>query len=434
MNIQEDRRFFINQYLKTLPLNALSMGIKFLISGAWVALENAKLLGFYSLASSPSAISQRAAVAAALLRTTLPVVNDKRNQALIIQTAMLTDLTVLCASAVILSAFFLITRASIVTNLGLWLFLAANFAASLESVPSAAIHVCNAKRHYGWNFLLSNFRLLVTLLGLLLIYATKKTDARLGAWVWGGSVVSTLFLALLYFKSSGISLGRQGGQWLQPEFLKNLKRSTHHLILYRVSILIFGALPSMFLAFMEKTSDAGLFAFAMTLSGFLYAAIAPVNEQIYSPTFSVLVQSEQKPALMRRLYQMSATTVLLTGLGSVALLLGGPSLLRAVGKLTFLQSFGFLPVLLVYYSVMLVFSGFTFSLFCMNRFKALISIDVLAIAAAVIWFSIFRGTTRVYWCLPLSSALEGLLSAIYVYRLSVMHAPLVRRTIIPVMA
>ncbi len=95
----EDRRFFLRQYARTMPLNALSVMIKSGLGFAWAILDSAPLLGYYSLASTPSAISQQGQFAGALVQAILPNSTSTQEDRALISAAFFVDLASLAVVA-----------------------------------------------------------------------------------------------------------------------------------------------------------------------------------------------------------------------------------------------------------------------------------------------------------------------------------------------
>jgi O-antigen/teichoic acid export membrane protein len=215
----------------------------------------------------------------------------------------------------------------------------------------------------------------------------------------------------------------------------NVKSSLMHLSVFQIGYLLFGSIPSIVLAYLGGAQDVGLFSFALTLSAFVYAGLAPVNEQIFSPTFSRLVKENDRRGLLRRVLQMQAATLTLGGVGSLVVFFSVSPLLRLLHKLAFLGSFRFLPPLLAYQVLLMCASGFTYPLFCMNRFKALAVIYGAPAVLALVWVLWTRGNAELALrALPLSSLAINFLGAVWIWRLVSSDAPLLRRSLIGVSA
>jgi O-antigen/teichoic acid export membrane protein len=414
----EDRKFFLAQYVRTTPLNLLSMIIKLANGIIWALLNNVALLGYFSLASTPASITQRSLFSDALVKAKLPAVHSDEEARSIVFTAIAVDGTVLAIFTAGLIAFFLVTRASVVTNLGLPIFLFICALSLLEPLNSVSLGTCNAKRHYVWNFLLGNSRILTILCLLGLFYIFHIQNIRSGIAIW---VIASLFscgLALIYFGSFLINPFRDRFVFHQG-FWQLIKTNLGSLAAYKVSALLFGALPSLIIAYTPSAHEVGWFSFALTLSGFMYAAVTPINEQVYCPTLSRLVAQNKRSLLVRRLIQMFLITLPIALACSIVLFYAGEPFLRMVHKLAFVDSFQFLPALLAYQILMMLSAGCTYSLFCMHRFQALSIFYFVGAVASLIWFGCFRENfSRAVWALPLSTLFLVLLAGIYVWLLS----------------
>src|SRR5689334_4973941 len=89
--IIEDRKFFLLQYAKTVPLNAIAMGISLLNWLAWIFVNNPSLLGFFTWASTPSSISQQGMVIGSLAQAALPNVHAHDDRTAIIRISLQLD-------------------------------------------------------------------------------------------------------------------------------------------------------------------------------------------------------------------------------------------------------------------------------------------------------------------------------------------------------
>jgi O-antigen/teichoic acid export membrane protein len=429
----ENRRFFLLQYLQTMPLNFFAVGLKTLSGLAWTLVDNAKLLGFFTLSGTLYSISQQAQLASALGQTLLP--NSQRvedDRAIVIVSLIVdTGLIAFCTLAMII--FFLATRAEIVLNLGLPAFLLVSLLSLAEPVSGTATHVCNARRDYIWNFLLGNIRSIVLVVVLGVFFFSRRFDnPSWGIPLWVACTLSAFFLAWIYLYRTSLIPHREDLQLPGTRsFIANLKTHAISLILFRGVILVFASLPSFFIAYMRTPKEVGWFSFALTLSSFLYASVAPINEQIYSPSISRLVNQDLRDLLIRRLVQMSAITLVVSAAESLALLWAGKPLLTSMHKLAFLTSFDYLPVLLLYQTLLLLASGFSYALFCMNRFKELTFAYFAAVAGTVCWALVLHGdVSRVLWGLPVSTAIFMVLCTGYVLYLWKSNKTLLRRSMI----
>lgn len=434
----EDHRFFLSQYSITLPLNLAATTIKGLSGIFWGAINNSALLGFYSLASSPSSICQRSQFAGVLAQAILPNMQREKDREGIIYTALLLDSAVVGIFLIALIAFFTLTRAEIVRNLGLLTLIGVGLLSFIEPFNGIAINACNAQRQYIWNFVLANMRPLVTLLLLTALYVTRRSTTVqpfFGVWIWILSCAGALAVAVIYFRPilRHLVVNRSGP--IRHDFIRGVRQNAHLILLFRVSVLIFGSLPSLFIAYIRNLRDVGCFAFALTLSGFLYTVLAGMNEQIYSPTIGRLVHRNDHLLLRKRLVLMAWTTLVIAVVAAVGLQLFGNYVLHFFKKDAFFKSFIYLPALLVYQGYTLVSSGCGYALFCMNRFKALSGSYLLgAVAAGMAYYTLRDRLDTAIWCLPLSVVVCGSLSIIYTVYLIQSPRPLQRRSFLEVQA
>lgn len=403
----EDRRFFLTQYMKTLPFNILSIGMKFLNAAAWTMLNNPALLGYYSLAGAPSSINQQGQLAGSLVQAILPNSPSTREDRALVSTAFFVDFVLVGIIGLATFGFFMLSHAPIIDNLGMPVLCGIILISLLEPLSGIMIPICNAKRKYLWNFLISNVRIMVLLCLLTLLYASRKTTPQWGILLWVFCAVSGFGLAAGYlWNQSLLPHWRDFSMPGSREFMRNILQNSGPLIFMRLSWLLSASLPSLFLAYIHNTTDIGQFSFALTLSGFLYASIAPLNEQVYAPTVSRLIYQRQPKILFRRLFQMILIGGALSFVISAGLVLWGKDVLVFIHKLAFLDSFKFLPALLTFQTLRLMGWAYSNSLFCMNRFKALGTIHIVASMGGLSWYLFFRHYL-VYgiWGLPLFSLL-----------------------------
>jgi O-antigen/teichoic acid export membrane protein len=279
----------------------------------------------------------------------------------------------------------------------------------IEVFPSLATETCNAKRHYSWSFVQANGRLVVLLAALVVLEKWKTASPAAGATIWIVCSLSAFLLSLWYLG------GRHLLGWplrLDADFIGLLRSRWSGLVIYRIGVLAFGAIPSFLIAYSPRAQDAGLFAFALTLSNFMYAGLAPVNEQVYSPSLSRLVHEKNAPLLRRRMAQMLSLTIFLTAIGSAVLLACGRGALVLIGKTQFLDSFSMLAPLLGYQALVMASATFTYPLFCSNRFTHLGTGYLAAAGSAAVWFLLSGGQVeRAVFGLPIAAAVLLALSA-----------------------
>jgi len=408
--VVEDRRFFIAQYRKTAPLNVFSILVKLANSLGWAWLNNPSLLGYYSLASVPTSITSRALFAGAMARVRLPNTTSTEEDQRIVASAAIFDAAALGLFAVGLAVFFLATRAEIVRNLGPGLFVAISVLSIFEVLPSLAIETCGAKRRYAWNFTHSNGRLVAILVTLGLFIACKVSLPQAGIEVWVASSLAAVALALFYL------IRKKLLAWplrFDTGFIETVRKRWGGLVLYRGGFILFGGVPSLVIAYMPGAHEVGLFSFAFTLSNFLYAGLAPINEQVYGPSLSQLIHKREGRLLKRRIAQMLSITAVISVAGSAALLWGGEPALRLIGKYQFLESFKLLGPLLAYQSLLMLSATFTYPLFCMNHFKSLGVSYAAGALAAYAWFAVFHAdVSRAIVGLPIAGGILLISSAL----------------------
>jgi hypothetical protein len=266
----ENGRFFLQQYSKTLPLNAFSMLLSVLNWALWVMLDNSKLLGVYSLAGTPSSMAQQSLCVSTLAQPLFPNIKSKDQERAIVQVALKIDTLLMGMTLLGILAFFLITHANIISNLGLLSLVGVCILPLGESIVSIAMPVCNARRLYGWNFALNNIRPLIVILFLSVLWVLHITQPSFGLWIWGLSTVSAFVLGGFFLVHYGLHPLSSTPGHLKDDFRKNVRQNVWELAVYRVGVLIFASLPSLFITFIPNTKDIGLFSFAMALSGFFY--------------------------------------------------------------------------------------------------------------------------------------------------------------------
>jgi len=414
-HVLEDRKFFLTQYIRTLPLNIMSVAVSVAAWGLWILLDNTPLLGFFSLSSITSSICQQSMLVGSIVQTILPNMADRTRENAILQISWRIDSAILACMLLGTLTFFLVTHADIVHNLGLLAFLSTGILALVEPLPATAIPLCNAKRLYGWMFLINNCRNLTVILGLASLLVYHATTPRLGIGVWGCSILSALTVSLFFFYRQGLNPFERPPKALTHHFVTNIRQALASLVFYRFGILLFASLPSFFIAFIHSPKEIGLVAFSLSLSGFLYSALAPINEQIYGPTFSKLVAASQARLLLRRIFQMAFITVLIAVPAAGLLYVFGVPILQMLHKTSFIGSFSLLPAFLCYRILIMINFGFTHSLFSMNRYKVLGSMYLVSVLAAGAWCFAFRESfTWAVWALPLSAGCVGIISALYV--------------------
>ncbi|RLC33417.1 hypothetical protein DRH14_04905, partial [Candidatus Shapirobacteria bacterium] len=156
--LKRDIKFFFVHFTKTFSLNSLSTILKFISTFMWALVDNAKLLGFYSLSAVPVSIMQKGTIASMIARTKIPSTENSEEESSFLKTSIIIDFVLMALVAIGLIFFFTATHAEIINNLGLITLLFVTMIAFSEAFTSAATTSCISRRRYLWNFLVSNLR------------------------------------------------------------------------------------------------------------------------------------------------------------------------------------------------------------------------------------------------------------------------------------
>jgi O-antigen/teichoic acid export membrane protein len=156
--------------------------------------------------------------------------------------------------------------------------------------------------------------------------------------------------------------------------------------------------------------------------------LAPINEQVYSPSYSRLIYAQNAQLLFRRIFQMILITLAASIPCVTCIFLFGEPFLNFIHKAAFKDSFVFLPALLAYRILSMTVTGFSYSILCMNRFKALGILYLTSSLVAGIGYLLLRQNLILrVWCLPLATVTLGFLSCAYIIWLIRSKHPLLRR-------